>query len=181
MKFKNFKIEPSLDLSCLMSSMFIIILIFRTIKTTCFDNTILMAELEGKLPWNRWSLSAHKFPNSGCFYKLLGMQLKKGSVYFYVKKFIPPLLYSWIYNPLPNEQIISLIDAQVQLCKYNSWELNGAEYWGFFIAEYLQPNKLKKKFQSYILSFLGFFHWKAVYGNMYEGLHKSSENRWNSF
>ena len=31
-----------------MSSMFIIILIIRIIKTTCFDNTILMAELEEK-------------------------------------------------------------------------------------------------------------------------------------
>ena len=44
------KLGPSLDLSCLMSSMFIIILIIRIIKTTCFNDTILMAELEGKLP-----------------------------------------------------------------------------------------------------------------------------------
>ena len=46
----NFKVGLPLDLSCLMSSTFIIILIIRIIKTTCFNNTILMAELEGKLP-----------------------------------------------------------------------------------------------------------------------------------
>ena len=33
-----------------MPSMFIIMLIIRIIKTTYFDNTILMAELEGKVP-----------------------------------------------------------------------------------------------------------------------------------
>ena len=73
----NFKIGPSLDLSFLMSSMFIIILIIRIIKTTCFDNTILMAELEGKLPQRRWSLSVHNFPNSGYFHKIFGT-LRKG-------------------------------------------------------------------------------------------------------
>ena len=36
--------------SCLMSSIFIITLIMCIIKTTCFNNTILIAELEGKLP-----------------------------------------------------------------------------------------------------------------------------------
>ena len=46
----NFKIGPSLDLSFLMSPIFIIILIIYIIKTTCFDDTILMVELEGKLP-----------------------------------------------------------------------------------------------------------------------------------
>ena len=59
----NFKIRSSLGLSCLMSSMFIIIIItfiiiiiiiviiiiIFIIKTTCFDNTILIAELEGKV------------------------------------------------------------------------------------------------------------------------------------
>ena len=44
------KIGPSLDLSCLMSSMFIIRLIIRIIKTTRFNNTILMAKLERKVP-----------------------------------------------------------------------------------------------------------------------------------
>ena len=47
----SFKIGPSLGLSCLMSFMFIIItLIIRIIKTTGFDNAILIAELEGKVP-----------------------------------------------------------------------------------------------------------------------------------
>ena len=46
----NFKIGLSLGLSSLMPSMFIIMLIIRIIKTTYFDNTILMAELEGKVP-----------------------------------------------------------------------------------------------------------------------------------
>ena len=45
------KIGPSLSHSCPMVSMFIIMqIIIRIIKTTCFENTILMAELEGKLP-----------------------------------------------------------------------------------------------------------------------------------
>ena len=39
----NFKVGLSFDLSYLMSSMSI-----RIIKTTCFNNTTLMAELEGK-------------------------------------------------------------------------------------------------------------------------------------
>ena len=45
----NFKVGPSLDLSCLMSSMFIYILIIRIIKAMCFNNTILIVEHEGKL------------------------------------------------------------------------------------------------------------------------------------
>ena len=36
------------------------------------------------------------------------------------------------------------------------------------------------KFQSCILSFLLFFHWKAIYKNVYKGLHKRTENNWNS-
>ena len=75
-----------------MSSMFIIILIICIIKTTCFDNIILMAELEGKLTLSRWSLFAHNFSNSPYFHKIFGMRLKKGSVSFYSKKFLPPLL-----------------------------------------------------------------------------------------
>ena len=44
----KFKIGLSLSLSCLISSMFIIMrIIICIIKTTYFDNTILMAELEG--------------------------------------------------------------------------------------------------------------------------------------
>ena len=47
----KFKIGPSLVLSRLMSSMFIIMpIIICIINTTRFDNTILMVELEGKLP-----------------------------------------------------------------------------------------------------------------------------------
>ena len=46
----NFKVSPLLYLSCLILSMFIIILIIRIIKTTCFNNTILMVELEEKFP-----------------------------------------------------------------------------------------------------------------------------------
>ena len=46
----EFKIGRSLGIFCLMLSMFIITqIIIRIIKKTCFDNTILMAELEGKL------------------------------------------------------------------------------------------------------------------------------------
>ena len=59
-----------------------------------------------------WSLSANNFPNSGYFQKIFGMHIKKVSVYFFTKKFIPPLLYFWIYIPSPNGQIISLIGAQ---------------------------------------------------------------------
>ena len=63
-----------------------------------------MAELEGKLPWGRWSLSAHNFPSSGDFHKIFGMHLQKGLVYLYIKKFLPPPLYFWNYNPSPNRQ-----------------------------------------------------------------------------
>ena len=45
------KIGPSQSLSCPMSSMTIIVrIIIRIIRTTYFENTILMAELEEKLP-----------------------------------------------------------------------------------------------------------------------------------
>ena len=48
----NFKSGPSLGLSCLVSSMFItiIMLIICILKTTCFDNAVLTPELEGKVP-----------------------------------------------------------------------------------------------------------------------------------
>ena len=45
----NFEIGPSSGLSCLISSMFIITLIIHIIKTTSFNNTTLMAELEEKV------------------------------------------------------------------------------------------------------------------------------------
>ena len=78
------KIWSSLIFSCPISFMFFIMqIIIRIINTTCFDNTILMAELEGKLPESTWSLFAHNFPNSGYFYKTLGTYFQKGLVYFF--------------------------------------------------------------------------------------------------
>ena len=115
--FKSFLFNfgPSLGLSCLILPMLINILIIGISKTMYFDNTILMAELAGKLPQSRCSLSAHNFSNSGYFHKIFAMHLKKGSGYFDTKTFLPPLLYFWIYNPFPNGQIVSLITAQVHL------------------------------------------------------------------
>ena len=82
-----FKMWPSLSLYVIKSMFIIKGIIIRLIKTTFFQNFILMAELEGKLPCGRCYLSAHNFPNSGYFHKIFGMHLKKGSVYFYIKKF----------------------------------------------------------------------------------------------
>ena len=48
--FFDFTIGLSLDHSCLILSMFIIILIIRIIKIRCFHNTILMVELVGRVP-----------------------------------------------------------------------------------------------------------------------------------
>ena len=63
---------------CLLSSMFIIMRILtRIIKTTCFESTISMAELKGKLPLSKWSLSAHNFSNSGYFHKIFGTTFRK--------------------------------------------------------------------------------------------------------
>ena len=62
-----------------------------------------------------WSLSAHNFLTFGYFHKIFGMHFKKGLVYFYTKKILPPLLYFWIYNPSPNGQITSLTGAQAHL------------------------------------------------------------------
>ena len=107
----NFKIGLSLGLSYLMSFMFVIILIICIIKKTFFNNTILMAELKIKVHQSRWSLSAHNFPIFGYFHKIFGMHLQKGSVHFYTQKFLHVLLYFWNYNPSPNRQIMSLIDA----------------------------------------------------------------------
>ena len=63
----------------------------------------------------RWPLSAHNFPNSGYFHEIFGTHFQKGLVYFYPKEFLPLLLYFWNYNPSPNGQIVSLIDAQTHL------------------------------------------------------------------
>ena len=111
----NFKVVPLLDLSCLMSSMFIIILIIRIIKTTCFNNTILMTKLEEKFPESRWSLSVHNFPSSGYFQKIFGMHLQKGLIYLCTKKSLPPYLYFWNYNPSPHGEIFSLVGNQARL------------------------------------------------------------------
>ena len=96
------------------------------------------------------------------------MHLQKVSVYFCTQTSLPLFLYFWNYNPSPNGQIISLIDK--------SWGLKGTEYWRFFIVEYRQSYKLKKKSNFnpiYPIRFLGgFFYWKAIYKNAYKGLHK---------
>ena len=63
--------------------------IIHLIKTMCFHNTILMAHLEVKVPYNRWSLSAHNFHNSGYSHKLFSMHPQKGLVYFYNKRILP--------------------------------------------------------------------------------------------
>ena len=98
-----------------MSSMFNIILSVRLIRTTGFDSTILMTELEEKVSSSTWSFYTHNDPNSGYFHKIFGVQLKKGSWYFYTNKFLQPLLYFRIYNPFPNRQISSIIGAQAHL------------------------------------------------------------------
>ena len=92
-----------------------------------------MAELEGKLPWSRWSLSALNFLSSGHFRKSSGMHLQNGLVYLYSKNLLPLLLHFWNYNLIPNGQMTA------------PGRLNGTKYWGSFIVEYLQPNKFKEK------------------------------------
>ena len=97
-----------------MLSMFIIMrIIICIIKTTYFENTNLMAELEGKLPQSKWSLFAHNFSSSGYFYKIFDMYLQKGLVYF--ERFSLQLLFFWSYNPSLNGQIFFLIDTQAHL------------------------------------------------------------------
>ena len=102
----NFEDGPSLDLSCRMSSVFIIILIIHIIKTASFNKTILMVELEGKSLLSRWYLLAGNFPSSSYFHKIFGMHLQKGLVYLYTKKFLPLLLHFWNYNLSPNGKVI---------------------------------------------------------------------------
>ena len=65
--------------------------IIHLIKTMCFHNTILMAHLEVKVPYSRWSLSAHNFPNAGNSHKLFSTHPQKGLVYFYTKRILPML------------------------------------------------------------------------------------------
>ena len=153
----SFKVGPSLDRFCLMSSMFIIILIICIIKATCFNNTTLTAELEGKLPKSRWSLSAHNFLSSGQFHNIFGIHLQKGLIYLCTKKFLPPVLYFSIYNPSPNGQIVSLVGAQIHL----QLQLLRAEWYKalkIIHCKISPTEQIEKevKLQSYILSFLFF-------------------------
>ena len=97
--FPNFKIGLLLGLSYLMPSMFISILIIRLIKTKCFDSTVLMVELEGKVPLSRLSLACHNFPKT--FTRILARIFKKYSLFFYTKMFLPLLLCFWNFNPSP--------------------------------------------------------------------------------
>ena len=84
-----------------MLSMFIIMrIIIRIVKTPCFENTVLMGELEEKIPWKRWPLSAPNFPNSGYYHKTFGTHLQKGLVYFYTKKILPQLFFFGIITHL---------------------------------------------------------------------------------
>ena len=46
-------------------------------KTTCFVNTNLKAELERNLPKNGWSVSTYYFPNSIYFKRFLKRTFRK--------------------------------------------------------------------------------------------------------
>ena len=105
-----------------MSSLFVIVILFISIiTTTSFDNAILIA-------------SVHNFPNSVYFQENFGTPFQKGSIYFCAKNLLPLLLDFRHYNPFPNWQIVSLIDAKTHL------ELQ-------LLRHYLQPHKLKKKWK----------------------------------
>ena len=116
-----------------------------------------MAELEGKLPWSRWSLSALNFLSSGHFRKSSGMHLQNGLVYLYSKNLLPLLLHFWNYNLIPNGQMTA------------PGRLNGTKYWGSFIVEYLQPNKFKEKsnFDPIYIRFPVFLRWAMHYVSIY--------------
>ena len=57
-----------------------------------FGDTVLIAELEGKLSLYKWSLS-HNFPSSCYFHKIFSMHFQKSSVYLCTKKFPFTLLF----------------------------------------------------------------------------------------
>ena len=44
-----------------------------------------------------------------------------------------------------------------------------------------QVNRRRNETSILYIKFPDFFHWKAIYENAYKGLHKSTENHWNSF
>ena len=111
------------------------------------------------------------------------MHLQKGLVYLCTKRFLLPLLHFWNYNPSPNGQIISFIGTQAHL----QTQLAGAEWYKVLkiihcrisLTEYIEEEVI---LQSYILSFLFFFCWRATHENgLRKGLHQSTENCWSSF
>ena len=136
-------------------------------KTTCFNNTILMAEPEGKLPQSRWSFSANNFSNSGYFHKIFGMHFQEGFFFLYTS----PLLYFWNYNPSLNGQIISLIGAQFR----SQIHLLRAEWYKVLKILHCRVSPIL------YIKFPSFFRWKAIYENPSKGLQKGKENYWNSF
>ena len=108
----KFKIGLSLSLSCLISSMFIVIRItIRKIKTKCFENTILMAESPLKVGGTILPIT---FPILVTFTRFLVRTFRKVCSTSTLKIFCHSS-YFLNYNRSPNEQIFSLIDAQVHL------------------------------------------------------------------
>ena len=110
------------------------------------------------------SLSAHNFLNSGYFHKIFGKYFQKSSFYF--KVFTAAFIFlelqpiSWWAN--------SFLKLTLKhTSKYNSWED-------------LQRYKLKRRSNFNPIKFSALFHWKGIYKNVYKGLHKETENNWNS-
>ena len=60
--------------------------IFIFEKTSSTDAIILMAKLEGKFPYNRWSPSTNIFLILAANTRFLGTQLQKRLIYLYIKK-----------------------------------------------------------------------------------------------
>ena len=140
----SFKVGPSLDLSCLKLSAFIISLIICMIKTTCFNNTILMAELEGKIPKVGDLFLPLTSPVLITFTRFLACTFIKVWSTFALKRFYRrSYIFEIITHLLMDKQFPWLVLKHTS--KHNFWGLNGTKYWRLFIAEYLQPNKFKKK------------------------------------
>ena len=68
--------------------------------------------------------------------------------------------------------------------------MNGIEYWIFFTVESLQKYNLKSQILIIYMEFPVFFvfcfffvllHWKVIYRNTYNILHKSPKYHWNFF
>ena len=130
----------------------------------------------------RSCVRAHNFPSSDYFHKIFGMHLQKGLVYLSSKKVLPPLLHFWDYNPSPIGQIISFIGSQahlqIQLLRDEWYQVLSIIHCAVSPAEKIEE---EVKLQSYILSFLVFFHWIAIYESACKGLHEGTENCWSSF